>query len=71
MNGNIPVNIAVYNDDMGGCQNYGPFLGTLFFVCRIFIGTQKKRDHHFDSHPYRDTGNNCSLEPSDPHYPKP
>ena len=26
---------------MGGCQNYGPFLGTLNVRCRIIIGTQK------------------------------
>ena len=26
---------------MGGCQNYGPFLGTLNIRCRILIGTQK------------------------------
>ena len=30
---------------MGGCQNYGPFLGTqniIIFACRIIIGTQKE-----------------------------
>ena len=26
---------------MGGCQNYGPFLGTLNNRCRIIIGTEK------------------------------
>ena len=26
---------------MGGCQNYGPFLGTLHIRCRIIIGAQK------------------------------
>ena len=26
---------------MGGCQNCGPFLGTLNNRCRIIIGTQK------------------------------
>ena len=26
---------------MGGCQSYGPFLGTLTNRCRIIIGTQK------------------------------
>ena len=26
---------------VGGCQNYGPFLGTLNIRCRIIIGTQK------------------------------
>ena len=37
---------------MGGCQNYGPFLGTLNIRCRIIIG-YPKRDHNFDNHPYR------------------
>ena len=27
---------------MGGCQNYGPFLGTLNIRCRSIIGTQKR-----------------------------
>ena len=27
---------------LGGCQNYGPFLGTLNIRCRIIIGTQKQ-----------------------------
>ena len=26
---------------MGGCQNYGPFLGTLNLRCRIIIRVQK------------------------------
>ena len=26
---------------VGGCQNYGPFLGTLSIKCRIIIGIQK------------------------------
>ena len=26
---------------LGGCQNYGPFLGTLNIGCRIIIWTQK------------------------------
>ena len=26
---------------MGGCENYGPFLGTLKNKCRIIVGTQK------------------------------
>ena len=36
---------------MGGCQNYGPILGTLNIRCRIIIGIQKKA-HKFDNHPY-------------------
>ena len=28
-------------EHVGGCQNYGPFLGTLNSRCRIIIGTQK------------------------------
>ena len=27
---------------MGGCQNYGPFLGTLNIRGRIIIGTSKR-----------------------------
>ena len=27
---------------MGGCKNYGPFLGTLDIRCRTIIGTPKK-----------------------------
>ena len=27
---------------MGGCQNYGPFLGTLNIRCRIIIGIEKR-----------------------------
>ena len=26
---------------LGGCQNYGPFLGTLNIRCRTILGTQK------------------------------
>ena len=36
---------------MGGCQNYGPFLGTLNFRRRIIVGVQRKV-HNFDNHPY-------------------
>ena len=38
------------SQQMGVCQNYGPFLGTLNIRCRIIIGIQK-RDHNFDNHP--------------------
>ena len=34
---------------MGGCQNYGPFLGTLNIKCRSIIRIPK-RDHNFDNH---------------------
>ena len=27
--------------NMGGCQNYGPFLGTPNIKCRTILGTQK------------------------------
>ena len=40
---------------MGGCQNYGPFLGTLIIRCRIKIGTPK-RDPNIDNHPYKFRG---------------
>ena len=29
-------------NNVGGCQNYGPFLGTLNIKCRITIGIQKE-----------------------------
>ena len=32
---------ASTGDVMGGCQNYGPFLGTLNIRGRIIIGTQE------------------------------
>ena len=41
---------------MGGCQNYGPFLGILNIRGRIIIGTPK-RDHNFDNHPYKGRDN--------------
>ena len=41
----------IHNIYMGGCQNYGPFLGTLNIRGRIIIGNQK-RDPNFDNHPY-------------------
>ena len=31
-----------YMSHMGGCQNYGPFLGTLNIRCRIIIGIQQR-----------------------------
>ena len=33
--------LGLYWGYMGGCQNYGPFLGTLDIRGRIIIGTQK------------------------------
>ena len=39
---------------MGGCQNHGPFLGTLNVRCRSMIGIPK-RGHNFDNHPYECT----------------
>ena len=35
---------------MGGCQNYGPLLGSLITRCRTILRHQK-RDHNFDNHP--------------------
>ena len=35
---------------MGGCQNYGPFWGTLSIRCRTILGP--KRGHNFDNHPH-------------------
>ena len=45
--------LSVCNHQMGGCQNYGPFLGALNIRCRIIIGTQKGTIilTYFDNHP--------------------
>ena len=37
----IQVFVLTFAVEMGGCQNYGPFLGALNNRCRITIGTQK------------------------------
>ena len=36
---------------MGGCENYGPFLGTLKYWVP-YKYKDPKRDHNFDNHPY-------------------
>ena len=36
---------------MGGCQNYGPFLGPYYNTAPNIKGTPK-RDHNFDNRPY-------------------
>ena len=33
--------VQVPKNQMGGCQNYGPFLGTQNIRCRTIIGTPK------------------------------
>ena len=33
--------LVQFFDCLGGCQNYGPFLGTLNIRCRTILGTQK------------------------------
>ena len=35
------IAFTIVLDDMGGCQNCGPFLGTLNIRCRMIIRTQK------------------------------
>ena len=47
----IGQSVTVVVMDMGGCQNYGPFLGTLNTRCRSIIRTPK-RHRNFDNHPY-------------------
>ena len=41
---------------VGGCQNYGPFFGTLNIRCRNvpYYNRDPKRDHIFDNHPCED-----------------
>ena len=36
---------------MGGCQNYGPFLGPQYSTAPKILG-HPKGDHNFDSQPY-------------------
>ena len=36
---------------LGGCQNYGPFLGTLN-IRGPYYNRDPKRDHNFDNHPF-------------------
>ena len=46
---------------MGGCQNYGPFLGP---YCNTGPNTgpnYPKRDHNFDNPPYRDAPRDIGL----------
>ena len=38
-------------DYLGGCQNYGPFSGTLNIRCRIKIGTSKYGPYDYLSTP--------------------
>ena len=45
---------------MGGCQNYGPFLGTLPYYNR-----DPKRDHSFDNHPYVKKGGLSEMRSSE------
>ena len=47
-------NGSYYKGYMGGCQNYGPFLGTLNIRGRIIIGTQKGTIILTTSHMYTD-----------------
>ena len=37
---------------MGGCQNYGPFLGYPTYQVPYY-NRDPKRDHNFDNHPFR------------------
>ena len=37
---------------MGGCRNFGPFLGTLKFKCRNIIEIHTEY-RNFDNHPHR------------------
>ena len=42
----------IHAHHIGGCQNYGPFLGTLNIRCLTINNRDRKRDHNFDNHPY-------------------
>ena len=54
--------LPVSTQHLGGCQNYGPFLGTLNIKCRIY--QRSKKDHDFDNHPsseLRGSGLGCRV----------
>ena len=53
---------AITENQMGGCQNYDPLLGTPNIRCRIILGIEK-RDHDFDNHPYHIPSTNRHLQP--------
>ena len=44
-------NISLVFVDMGGCQNYGPFVGYPKYLVPYYNRVPKK-DHNFDNHPY-------------------
>ena len=49
---------------MGGCQNYGPFLGTVPKKNVPYYNKDPKRDHDSDNHPYRGSakkGSYCMI----------
>ena len=45
------ANTSIAKTPMGGCQNYGPFLGTPKYQVLYYNG-DPKRDHNLDNHPY-------------------
>ena len=46
---------------VGGCQNYGPFLGTLNNRCRIILGTQKRTIILTTTHVGSEDSQSCGL----------
>ena len=57
----VPEILIVHRNDVGGCQNYVPFLGTLNIRGRTIIGIQKKGDHNFANHPCCDRSKELAV----------
>ena len=54
---------------MGGCQNYGPFVGPYYNTAPIIYGTPK-RDLNFDNHPISLEPPACYIQALNPQNPK-
>ena len=57
---------------LGGCQNYGPFLGPYYNELTYYLG-YPKRDHNFDNHPFvsgtdQKHGHKCGLAKETSYY---
>ena len=51
-----------YPPHMGGCQNYGPLLGTLNIRGRTIMGTQKETNHPYPHTDYSHCGRHTIME---------
>ena len=56
---------------MGGCQNYGPFLGPHYNTAPTSYLGHRKRDHNFDNHPHESHEASSWVPRSDPEFDEP